>query len=85
SYNDYLLTDDIVEKIAILENLKQRYRSYAPAYYILGKIYLSQGNFKRAIENLKYSEVRKLPSENLRMENLRALGVAQYSAGDYYG
>jgi len=85
SYNDYLLTHDIVEKIAILEDLKQRYRSYVPAYYLLGKIYLSQGDYKRAIENLEISELRRLPGNNLRMENLRLLGVAQYTAGDYYG
>ena len=85
AYKEFLLTDDTVEKIAILEDLKQRYRSYVPAYYLLGRIYLRQGNFKRAIENLEISEIRRLPGKNLRMENLKSLGVAQYSAGDYYG
>ena len=85
AYKEYLLTDDTIEKIAILEDLKHRYRSYAPTYYLLGKIYLRQGDYKRAIENLEISEIRRLPSVNLRKENLKALGVAQYSAGDYYG
>ena len=85
AYKDYLLTDNTIEKIAILEDLKQRYRSYAPAYYLLGKIYLRQGNYDRAIENLEISEIRRLPGDNLRKENLKSLGVAQYSAGDYYG
>ena len=85
AYKDFLLTNDTIEKIAILEDLKQRYRSYVPAYYLLGRIYLRQGNFSRAIEHLEFSEIRRLPGDNLRMENLRSLGVAQYSAGDYYG
>lgn len=84
AYIEYLLTDDTIEKIAILEDLKQRYRSYAPTYYLLGKIYLKQGNFKRAIENLEISEIRRLPGERLRKENLKSLGLAQYSVGDYY-
>jgi len=85
AYKDFLLTNDTIEKIAILEDLKQRYRSYVPAYYLLGRIYLRQGFFNRAIEHLEFSEIRRLPGDNLRMENLRSLGVAQYSAGDYYG
>ena len=85
AYKNFLLTNDTIEKIAILEDLKQRYRSYVPSYYLLGRIYLRQGNFKRAIEHLEFSEIRRLPGDNLRMENLRSLGVAQYSAGDYYG
>lgn len=84
AYIEYLLTDDTVEKIAILEDLKQRYRSYVPAYYLLGKIYLNQGHYKRAIDNLEISEIRRLPGNKLRKDNLKALGVAQYSAGDYY-
>ena len=40
---------------------------------------------KLAIENLEISEIRRLPGKNLRMENLKSLGVAQYSVGDYYG
>jgi len=85
AYKDFLLTDDTLEKVAILEDLKQRYRSYVPAYYLLGRIYLREGNFNRAIENLEISEIRRLPGDNLRMENLKLLGVAQYSVGDYYG
>ena len=80
-----MLTDDTIEKIAILEDLKHRYRSYSPTYYLLGKIYLRQGDYKRAIENLEISEIRRLPSVNLRKENLKSRGVAQYSTGDYYG
>ena len=85
AYKDYLQTSNNLEKVAILEDLKQRYRSYVPAYYLLGQIYLSQGDFRRAIENLKISEIRRLPGDNLRMENLKSLGVAQFSVGDYYG
>ena len=85
AYKNYILTDDTVEKISILEDIKQRYRSYVPAYYLLGRIYLSKGLFNKAIENLEISEIRRQPGENLRMENLKLLGVAQYSEGDYYG
>jgi len=85
AYKEFLLTDDPVEKIAVLEDIKQRYRSYGPAYYLLGRIYLSRGSYNRAIENLEIAEIRRLPGKNLRMENLKSLGVAQYTTGDYYG
>ena len=85
SFNQYLLANNDFEKIVILIGINKRYGSYSPAYYLLGRIYLKKGDYRRAIENFETAASRTLPTLRLQLENLKLLGIAQYSAGDYYG
>ncbi|MGI9533763.1 MAG: hypothetical protein ACR2NW_02330 [Thermodesulfobacteriota bacterium] len=85
SFNKYLLANNEFEKIVILMGINEKYSSYSPAYYLLGRIYLKKGDYGRAIENFKTAASRTLPTLGLQLENLKLLGISQYSAGDYYG
>ena len=85
SFNEYLLANNEFDKFVIMSGINKKYSSYSPAYYLLGRIFLKQGNYKQAIENFKAAEARRLPTLRLQLENLKLLGLAEYSKGDYYG
>jgi len=84
SFNKYLLANNEFDRLIILKDINEKYSSYSPAYYLLGRIYFNQGDYKRAIENFKIAEARRLPTLRLQLENLKLLGISEYSRGDYY-
>ena len=85
SLRSYFGTNNIFERHVILQEILSKYRSYVPAYYLLGIIYMKKGDYERAAENFMAAEIRRLPSKDLKAENLKLLGTAQYANGDYPG
>ena len=85
SFNKYLLADNDFDRFVIMKEINENYKSYAPAYYLLGRMYFKQGEYKKAIEYFEDAKARKLPSLRLELENLKLLGISQFSVGDYYG
>ncbi len=86
-FNGYLLADNYFDRFVIMKDINEKYRSYFPAYYILGKMYLERRDYERAASNFEFANARsdKLPSPEIRLESLKLLGISQYSSGDYYG
>jgi tetratricopeptide (TPR) repeat protein len=69
----------------ILEEVIKDFPDYAPAYYLLGRLFYKNGDYRRATSFLLESESLGLPSEGIEIENLRLLGISLFATGDYEG
>jgi tetratricopeptide (TPR) repeat protein len=82
---EYFSTRDKLNQVAILEETIRDFPDYSPSYYLLGRIFFNEGNYKKAVSFLIESESLNLPSESLEKENLRILGISLFATGDYEG
>ena len=57
--------------------------TYAPAFYLMGRLLFNEGEFEKAIPNLIEANLIGLPNYKLRNENLRILGISQFAQGNY--
>ena len=77
-------TDDLVQATS-LEEIIGINPYYSPAYYLLGRIFFKNWEYRRAVSYLRQSEELVLPSIELEIENLKLLGISLFSIGDYDG
>jgi len=80
---EYFSTRDKLNQVAILEGIIKNFPNYVPAYYLLGRIFFSEGNYKTAAPFLTEAETLGLPSMNLERENSWVLGISLFATGDY--
>jgi tetratricopeptide (TPR) repeat protein len=82
---EYFGTRDKLYQAVILGEVIKDFPDYAPAYYLLGRLFYKNKDFKKAASFLLESESIGLPTESIEIENLRLLGVSLFAAGDYDG
>lgn len=84
---NYLTADNSFDRFVIIKEVSELYRSYLPAYYLLGRMYFQGGDYKRALNNFKTadSSISELPSLGIQLENLKLFGISYYALGDYDG
>ena len=82
---EYFSTREKLYQAAVLEEIIRDFPDYSSSYYLLGKSYYSTGDYKLAASYLIESESLRLPSESLKMDNLRLLGISLFATGDYEG
>jgi tetratricopeptide (TPR) repeat protein len=82
---EYFGTRDKLNQVAILGEVVNKFPNYAPAYYLLGRIFFAKGDYKMAVAFSLKSELLGLPSENLLKENSRILGISLFATRDYEG
>lgn len=70
-------------QVAALEELIRESPGYAPAYYLLGRMFFNNGQFDKALPYLTKARELGLGSEKLVLENLRILGITLYTQGRY--
>lgn len=80
---EYFSTRDKPTQVVLLEEITKGFPNYSPAYYLIGRVFFSEGNYKTAIPFLTEAEALGLPSVNLEKENSRILGVSLFATGDY--
>ncbi len=80
---EYFSSRDKLNQVAALQEILRASPAYAPAYYLLGRIFFAEGNYEVAASYLTQSETWVLPSDNLRKENSRILGISLFAGGDY--
>ncbi len=80
---EYFSTRDELYQAVILEETIRDFPDYSPSYYLLGRIFYKDGDYKRAVSYLLESESLRLPSESIEIENLRLLGTSLFAKGDY--
>lgn len=79
----YYMTRDVLRRVSILENLIHKFPEYAVPYYLLGRLFNNNWEFDIARDYLIRSELLGMPSEKLRLDNSRLLGISLYAGGDY--
>ncbi len=57
--------------------------SYAPAYYLKGRLLFNEGEYEKAVPNLVEANLLGLQNDILRNENLRIIGISQFAQGNY--
>lgn len=82
---EYFSNRDKLNQVVALQEIIKDFPAYAPAYYLLGRIFFAEGNYEVAASFLSKSESWVLPSENLREENSRILGISLFATGNYEG
>ncbi len=82
---EYFSTREKLYQAVILEEIIRDFPDYSPSYYLLGKTFYSNRDYKMASSYLIGSESLGLPSESLEMYNLRLLGISLFAIGDYEG
>jgi tetratricopeptide (TPR) repeat protein len=82
---EYFGTRDKLDQVVALQEIIKVSPDYGPAYYLLGRIFFHEGNYEVASSFLSKSESLVLPSENLRKENSRILGISLFATGNYDG
>lgn len=83
SIREFFSTRDRVRQTAALEESTVISPEYSPAYYLLGRMFYSNGDYGRAARYLTLAEYLGLPSEELTEENLRILGISLFAVGEY--
>lgn len=68
-------------QVALLEELIKEEPFYAPAYYLLGRLFYNDKQYGKAIPYLEEADWIGLDSQKLTIENLRILGTALYAEG----
>jgi tetratricopeptide (TPR) repeat protein len=79
----YYLTKDILKRVSILESLTKKFPEYAVPYYLLGRLFFNKWEFDIAKNYLIRSQQLGLPSEKLKLDNSRLLGISLYASGQY--
>lgn len=82
-FNEYLRTDDQIKRVAILEELISRYTTFSPGYYLLGKLFILEGDYERALKYLSVANSKGLPTLRVSKDNLKLLGISHYALGNY--
>ncbi len=80
---EYFSTRDEQYQAVTLEETIRDFPDYSPSYYLLGRIFYKNGDYKRVASYLLESESLGLPSESMEIENLRLLGISLFAKGDY--
>ena len=81
----YFGTRDRLTQAVTLQEIIKDFPAYAPAYYLLGRIFYADKNYQMAVPFLTEADLLLLPSTNLQQENSRILGVSLFAVGDYAG
>lgn len=81
----YYLTKDMLKRVSILENLTKKFPEYAVPYYLLGRLFFNKWEFDIAKNYLIRSEQLAMPTEKLKLDNSRLLGISLYAGGQYDG
>ncbi len=84
-YLEFLKTNNTIDRLVILQEIVSRYNFFAPAYHKLAEMFFNTGDYQRAATYSYKAEARGLPSRNLKLHNLRILGVSLYALEDYTG
>ncbi|MGH7889998.1 MAG: tetratricopeptide repeat protein, partial [Thermodesulfobacteriota bacterium] len=79
----YFSSRDKLNQVVLLQEIIKTSPAYAPAYYLLGRIFFAEGNYETAVNFLTQSESWVLPSDSLRKENSRILGISLFANGNY--
>jgi tetratricopeptide (TPR) repeat protein len=82
---EYFSTKEELYQVMILEEIIRDFPDYSSAYYLLGRLVFNDEDYTRAKSPLLESESLGLPSERLKIENLRILGISLFATGDYEG
>ncbi len=80
---EFFATRDEVLQLGHLQDLIMERPSYAPAYYLMGRLFFNEGEYVKAAPNLIEANLLGLPADSLTNENLRILGISQFSQGRY--
>lgn len=81
----YFASRDKVKRVAILNDIVRRYPYYGPAYYLLGRIFFSKGDYAMAAQYLEQAGIAGLPNGSFRQRNRLLLGISYFGLGDYDG
>ncbi|MEE8043762.1 MAG: hypothetical protein V3T32_01370, partial [Thermodesulfobacteriota bacterium] len=76
-------TRDKVLQLAYLEEVIKAYPFYAPAHYLLGRLFFNKGEYEKAAPHLIQAYLLELSGEELTNENLRILGISLFAKGNY--
>ncbi|HSG30945.1 MAG TPA: hypothetical protein VLB82_05305 [Thermodesulfobacteriota bacterium] len=79
----YYMTKKELRRISALDRLTKQYPDYAVPYYLLGKLFFNKWEFDIARDYLLHSERLGLPTDKLKLENSRLLGISLYAGGQY--
>ncbi|MEM7007941.1 MAG: hypothetical protein AAF462_02285 [Thermodesulfobacteriota bacterium] len=79
----FFSTTDNLKQVSYLQNIIDNSPNYAPAYYLMGRLYFNEAEYEKAAEYLINANLFGLPTKTLRNENLRILGISQYALGQY--
>ena len=80
---EFFGTRDRVIQEAALQELIRSSPGYSPAYYLIGRQFFNNQQFEKALPYLNTAGNFGLPSDKLEKENLRILGITQFSLGNY--
>lgn len=83
SIKEFFATRDEMLQLAYLQEAIKEKPSYAPAYYLKGRLFFNEGEYEKAAPNLIEANLLGLPTESLTNENLRILGISQFANGRY--
>jgi tetratricopeptide (TPR) repeat protein len=76
-------TRDKLLQLAYLEETIKAYPFYAPAHYLLGRLFFNKGEYEKAAPHLIQAYLLELSGEELTNENLRILGISLFAKGNY--
>lgn len=76
-------TRDKVLQLSYLQNAILADPLFAPAYYLKGRLFYNEAEYEEAIPDLIRAYLLELPSDKLTNENMRLLGIALFTKGNY--
>ncbi len=79
----YYMTKKELRRISVLEKLTKEFPDYAVPYYLLGKLFFNKWEFDIARDYLARSEALGLPTDKLKLDNSRLLGISLYATGEF--
>jgi tetratricopeptide (TPR) repeat protein len=74
--------DRTLQSVSLSESIMNA-PEYAPSYYLLGRLLYNEGEYEMAVPYLSMAEYLGLPTEELKRENLRLLGISLFATGRY--
>ncbi|NIS08534.1 MAG: hypothetical protein GWO07_07195 [Candidatus Dadabacteria bacterium] len=77
------MTKKELRRISVLDKLTKQYPDYAVPYYLLGRLFFNKWEFDIARDYLLHSERLGLPTDKLKLDNSRLLGISLYAGGQY--
>lgn len=80
----FFATRDSLLQLAYLQEVISENPSYAPAYYLKGRLFFNEGEYDKATPNLMNANILGLSDKKLINENLRILGISQFAQGNYH-
>ncbi len=79
----FFATRNNLLQLAYLQDVISENPSYAPAYYLRGRLFFNEGEYDKAAPELMNANILGLADEKLRNENMRILGISQFAQGNY--